>query len=131
MARNSKGLFLCQRKYALDIIEEMGLLGAKPSNTPMMQNHQLARSRGALMGDPGRYQRLIGRLIYLTIIRPELTYSVHTLAQFMAQPTIDHWDAAVQVVQYLKARPGQGILVHAGCDLNVYAYCDSDWTVVP
>lgn len=78
-----------------------------------------------------RYRRLIGRLIYLTITRPELAYSVHTLAQFMTRPTVAHWDAAIQVVRYLKSSSSQGILVGVGCDLQAYAYCDSNLASCP
>ncbi|CAH9141796.1 unnamed protein product [Cuscuta epithymum] len=52
VARNSKGLFLCQRKYTLDIISEAGLLGAKPVYFPMEQNHSLATSTSAMLSDP-------------------------------------------------------------------------------
>lgn len=83
VTRNANGIFLCQRKYALDIINEAGLLDAKPSRFPIEQNHHLALAKGALMDDPERYRRLVGRLIYLSLTRPELAYSVHILAQFM------------------------------------------------
>nr|KYP76764.1 Copia protein [Cajanus cajan] len=131
VARNSTGIFLCQRKYALDIISEVGLLGAKPASFPMDQHHQLPLAKGALLPDPERYHRLVGRLIYLSVTRPELSYCVHTLAQFMQHPRQEHWDAALRVVRYLKGNPGQGILLHANCDLQLYAWCDSDWASCP
>ena len=127
VVRNSDGIFLCQRKYTLDIIFEAGLLGAKPVGTPLEQNHKLALVGNSDLRDPGQYRRLVGRLIYLTITRPELSYCVHMLAQFMQQPKDEHWEAALRVVRYLKGNPGQGILLHFDCDLKLYAYCDSDW----
>jgi Reverse transcriptase (RNA-dependent DNA polymerase) len=131
IARGTKGLFLSQRKYTLDIIAECGLLGAKPMPTPMEQNHNLAKATGDLMKDPERYRRLVGRLIYLTITRPELCYAVHTLAQFMQSPLQTHYDAAFRVVRYLKGNPGQGILLRSDNDLQLYGYCDSDWASCP
>lgn len=56
VARNSEGIFLCQRKYALDIISETGLLGAKPTSFPLAPNHKLALDAGTLMADPERYR---------------------------------------------------------------------------
>lgn len=83
VAISSSGLFLCQRKYALDIISEAGLLGSKPVSFPVEQNHRLARATVELLSDPEPYRRLLGRLIYLVVTRPDLAYSVHVLSQFM------------------------------------------------
>jgi len=88
-------IFLCQRKYALDIISETGLLGAKPANIPMEQNHRLALASGPFFSDLEQYRRLIGRLIYLCFTRPVLCYRIHILSQFMYKPRVEHWDAAL------------------------------------
>ncbi|KAJ1685788.1 hypothetical protein LUZ63_017178 [Rhynchospora breviuscula] len=131
IARNPTGLYLCQRKYTLDIVAECGLLGGKPAAFPIEQNHNLSIASGKPMEDPERYRRLIGRLIYLTITRPDLCYSVHILAQFMHAPLDVHYDAAIRVMHYLKGNPGQGILLRADSDLTLYGYCDSDWATCP
>jgi len=83
VARGPKGLFLSQRKYALEIVDQCGLLGSKPSEFPMEVNHKLALATGPHLVDVGRYHRLVGRLIYLTITHPDLCYAVHILAQYM------------------------------------------------
>ncbi|KAJ3699854.1 hypothetical protein LUZ61_003559 [Rhynchospora tenuis] len=131
IARSPTGLFLSQRKYALDMLAESGLLGAKPAATPVEQNHRLAELSGMKMKEPERYRRLVGRLIYLTITRPELSYSVHTLAQFMHEPLEAHYDAALRVMRYLKGNPGQGVLLCADSKLQLNGYCDSDWASCP
>lgn len=131
VARSPTGIYLCQRKYALDIVAEAGLLGAKPASTPLEENHRLALSKGPLLVDPSPYRRLVGRLIYLCFTRPELSYSVHILSQFMQQPREEHWQAALRVVRYLKGQPGQGILLRRDNDLRLYAWCDSDWASCP
>lgn len=131
VARSKEGMFLCQRKYALDIVSETGLLGSRPAIFPIEQNHHLALASGPRLADPEKYRRLVGRLIYLTITRPELAYSVHILAQFMQQPRCEHWDAALRVVRYLKGCPGQGIFLRAQNSLQVSAFCDADWGSCP
>ncbi|RVW76793.1 Retrovirus-related Pol polyprotein from transposon RE1 [Vitis vinifera] len=131
VARGKDGLFLSQRKYALNIIKECGLLGARPVEFPMEENHKLALANGRLLNDPGMYRRLVGRLIYLTVTRPDLTYAVHVLSQFMQSPREEHLDAAYRVVRYLKKGPGQGIVLKADNDLQLYCYSDSDWASCP
>ena len=105
-AHSSKGIYLCQRKYALDIISEMGLLGAKPVSFPMEQNHNLAMIQGDFLNNPTSYRCLVGRLIHLLVARPELSYCVNVLAQFIQQPRKGHWEATLRVVYYLKGNPG-------------------------
>ncbi|KAJ9546293.1 hypothetical protein OSB04_018836 [Centaurea solstitialis] len=131
VARNPTGLFLCQRKYALDIIYEVGLLGAKPSSFPIVQNHQLGKVDGPVLATPESYRRLVGRLIYLVVTRPDLAYAVHILSQFMHQPRQEHWEAALRVVRYLKGSPGQGVLLHSDNDLKLKGWCDSYWDACP
>lgn len=62
VAHSSSGLFLCQRKYTLDIVSEVGLLGARHVDFPIEQNHKLGLAAGALYSDPTAYRRLVGRL---------------------------------------------------------------------
>lgn len=131
LARGPSGLFMCQRKYTLDILNECGMLACKPCSFPMEQNHRLALAEDSPYSDPSQYRRLVGRLIYLTITRPEITYSVHILSQFMQAPKQEHWNAAMRVLRYLKSSPGQGIILPKDNDLHLVGYCDSDWASCP
>lgn len=71
IARSRDGFVLSQRKYAMDIVTETGLLGATPAATPMEKNHHLATDDSPLVTEPARYRRLVGRLIYLANTRPD------------------------------------------------------------
>ncbi|KMT06637.1 hypothetical protein BVRB_7g158040 [Beta vulgaris subsp. vulgaris] len=97
----------------------------------MEQNHRLGHDTGDLFDDPERYRRLVGRLIYLAVTRPDLAYSVHILSQFLQAPRQAHWDAAIRVVRYLKGTPGQGLLLSSASELTLQGWCDSDWAACP
>ncbi|CAH9147462.1 unnamed protein product, partial [Cuscuta epithymum] len=131
VARNPTGIFLCQRKYVLDILTETGMLGARPASFPIVQNHGLQTVEGPLYDNPDQYRRLVGKLIYLTLTRPDICYAVHVLSQFMQSPRQAHWDAVVRVLRYLKAHPGQGIILRRNSPLTLSGYCDSDWASCP
>ncbi|XP_021761150.1 uncharacterized protein LOC110725982 [Chenopodium quinoa] len=131
VARSKHGFYVCQRKYALDIISETGLLGAKPTDFPMVRNHKLALAEGKEFADGERYRRLIGRLIYLVVTRPDLAYSVHILSQFMQCPKEEYWEAALRVVRYLKKCLGQGILLRSDSAIQLEGWCDSGWASCP
>ncbi|XP_010412990.1 PREDICTED: uncharacterized protein LOC104699374 [Camelina sativa] len=131
VARNATGIYICQRKYALDIISETGLMGAKPAAFPLEQTHDLFMNTSPLLPDPQRYRRLIGRLIYLAVTRPDLAFSVHMLARFMQQPREAHWDGALRIVRYLKSDPGQGILLRSNGGFQITGWCDSDYATCP
>ncbi|XP_020415554.1 uncharacterized protein LOC109948060 [Prunus persica] len=126
-SRSKKGIFMSQRKYAPDILQDSGLSGARPEKFPMEQNLKLTPTDGALLNDPTKYRRLVGRLIYLTVTRPDIVYSVRTLSQFMHEPQKPHWDAAIRILNYVKGTPGQGLLFSATNNLALRAFCDSDW----
>ncbi|BBH08397.1 wall-associated kinase 2, partial [Prunus dulcis] len=131
VSRSPKGLYLSQRKYALDILKDSGLIGARPTFFPMEQNLKLNNEDGELLHNPETYRRLVGRLIYLTITRPDIVHTVHILSQFMQSPRTTHKDAADRLLHYLKGTPGQGILLSSSNNFQLRAYCDSNWASCP
>lgn len=115
----------------MKIVSETDFLGSKPISTPIEPNHELARAHDIFYAHPDKYHRLIGKLIYLTITRPDLTYIIHVLAQFTQTPRMKHWDLALCVLSFLKDNPSQGILLQADFSLALIAYCDYDWVNCP
>lgn len=81
--------------------------------------------------DPSSYHRLIGRLLYLTTTRLDITYAVQTLSQFMQALTIHHFEVATHVLRYIKASPAQGLFFPATSPLQLKAFSDSDWATCP
>ncbi|CAM8966099.1 unnamed protein product [Rhodiola kirilowii] len=131
VARGPKCIQLNQRKYVMDLLEDQNMVDCKPACTPMDTKHCLSVSKADPIPDAMVYIRSIGKLIYLTITRPELSYAVHILSQFMQSPTVEHLRAAHRVLRYIKAAPAQGLFFPANSDLTVHAYCDADWGACP
>ena len=140
MLRSSGGIILNQRKYILELIAEAGLTGAKPATTPMESNLRLTSvehdqengyNKDVVLHDITSYQRLVGKLLYATITRPDISYAVQTLSQFMQSPKKSHMEAATRVIRYLKGSVGQGIWLHSEPTNIITCWCDSDWAACP
>ncbi|KAD4584722.1 hypothetical protein E3N88_22323 [Mikania micrantha] len=131
VARTKEGIVLSQRKYTLDILRDMGLEGCRPSAFPMEQGLKLDKCENEQRVDATQYRRLVGRLLYLQATRPDITYSVNVLSQFVAHPRQTHLEAATRVVRYLKTTLGQGIMLPKEGGTQLVAYCDSDWMGCP
>ncbi|XP_070023029.1 uncharacterized mitochondrial protein AtMg00810-like [Nicotiana sylvestris] len=138
--RSQEGILLNQRKYTLELISDVVLSGSKPVNAPMEVNAKLttidydAHVRGIIdlvLTDITSYQKLMGKLIYLTIIRLDISFVVQVLSQFMQQPKVSHWELALRLVRYLKGSPGQGILLKNNPCTQLTVYCDSDCAACP
>ncbi|RVX21356.1 Retrovirus-related Pol polyprotein from transposon RE2 [Vitis vinifera] len=119
------------KKYALDILEETGMLDCKPVDTPMDPNVKFIPRRGELLGDPGRYRRLVGKLNYLTITRPDISFPVSVVSQFLQSPCDSHWDAVIRILRYIKNTPGQGVLYENRGHTQVAGYTNADWVGSP
>ncbi|GJU14166.1 ribonuclease H-like domain-containing protein [Tanacetum coccineum] len=111
------------------LLSEFGLLACKPSAIPLEQN--LKVSGEPTLNDPvidkiTEYQKLIGKLIYLTHTRPDISYDVHCLSQFMHRPLRSHLKIALKVLRYLKGSPGKAkakppFRFYKCCRLNIEA----------
>ena len=81
--RSTDGIWLMQRQYALDMLSRFGMTGCKPITTPLEVNGKLTQDGGELIDDVTMYRSMVGSLIYMTITRPDLSYAVGLVSQFM------------------------------------------------
>ena len=68
----------------------------------------------------------MGRLLYLTLVRPDISYSVQHLSQFLQHPRQAHYRAALHVLKYLKGTINKGLFYSSTSDLKLQAFCDAD-----
>ncbi|XP_028075597.1 uncharacterized protein LOC114277840 [Camellia sinensis] len=95
VARFDKDIFISQRKYVLDLLGKTSMLDCKPSDSPIEANHRLCSG----VGDKDRYQRLVGRLIYLSHTRLDIAHAVGIVSQFMHDPRATYLDAAYCILR--------------------------------
>ncbi|CAN6676787.1 unnamed protein product [Malus baccata var. baccata] len=126
MATSQKGLFLNQRKYVLDLLKDADMVDCKPARTPLDSKLQLDMQSKAPTNLTD-YQKLVGKLIYLTITRPDISYAVSIASQFMHAPTIAHLCVVKRKLRYLKGSFGRGILMKRNGNTTIMGYTDTDW----
>jgi len=122
-----KGFFLCQKKYIQDMLFEMHMEHSKPHQLPMGSHIKLTNFVRKKLTSPDVFRRLVGKLIYLTITRLDISFAVQVLSQFMHEPTEDHLAAAKHVLRYFRSTPDQDILLSASSAPSLTGFCYSDW----
>ncbi|RVW79412.1 Retrovirus-related Pol polyprotein from transposon TNT 1-94 [Vitis vinifera] len=128
VSRSSERIFLSQRKYALNLLQETGMSGCQPVNTPIEEGLKLCVEPNQVSTNKGRYQRLVGRLMYLAHIRPDLAYALSVVSQYMHNPGEQHMNAVMRILRYLKNAPRKGILFTKNVDhQSIEVYTDADW----
>ena len=90
VAQSNSGVVISQRKYTLDILADTSMLDCKPVDTPMDLNVKLVLGQGEPLRDPRRYRRLVGKLNYLTITQPNISFPVSVVSQFLQSPYDSH-----------------------------------------
>ncbi|PHT54606.1 hypothetical protein CQW23_09068 [Capsicum baccatum] len=101
---------------------------AKPIGTPMATGLQLSQHKSSPFSDPSLYRSLIGALQYITIMRPDMSFTVNKLCQFMYKPMESHFTAMKRFLRYLKATINLGLHLCSASSLPLQAFTYADWT---
>ncbi|XP_019465371.1 PREDICTED: uncharacterized protein LOC109363566 [Lupinus angustifolius] len=128
---NSKGVLLHQHKYTEDLISLAGLQMANPVDTPLEVNVKYHRDEGDILPNPLLYRQLVGSLNYLTITRPDISFAVQQVSQFMHTPRHLHLAVVRRIIRYLKGTSHRGLFFPAGSSLQLLGYSDADWAGCP
>ena len=127
VARSHNGIHIYQIKYAIDILSETGLVGAKPATSPMAKDTTSLFDTEAEAYDATSFQKIIGKLLYLTNTRPDIAYAVQFLSQFLNAPTIHHFKASQRIIRYIKKAPAQELYFPSNSKIQLKGFADSDW----
>jgi hypothetical protein len=120
-------IFLNQGKYAVEILKRFGMLDCKAMATPMVSNLKFLQDMTSETVDVTLYRKMVGSLMYLTNMRPDICFVVNTLSQYMEQPRQVHLVATKHVMRYLKGTLDYGLRYVTDHEFRLYGYLDSDW----
>ncbi|KAL0549390.1 hypothetical protein IC582_013872 [Cucumis melo] len=103
------------------------MLECRPADTPIEFNYKLGNSDDQVPVDKEQYRRLVGKLIYLSRTRPDISFAVSVVSQFMQAPYEKHMEAVNRILRYLKNTPGKRLIFRKTNRKTIEAYTDSDW----
>ncbi|CAH9139087.1 unnamed protein product [Cuscuta epithymum] len=104
----------------------------KPVRTPLATRTKLSLTDGDLLEDPSEYRSMVGALQYLTMTRPDITFAVHLVSQFMHAPRTPHLLAVKRIFRYLQGSISHGLLFRPSTTTpTIQAYSDADWAGCP
>ncbi|GJY15196.1 retrovirus-related pol polyprotein from transposon RE1 [Tanacetum coccineum] len=119
-------------KYFMGIeVSRSSQIEAKPCDEPMILKLKLRSEDGRLLHNPQKYRRVVGKLNYLTITRPDIAFSVSVVSQFLTAPRTSHWDDVTQILGYLKGTPRLGILYANHGHHIAECFTDADYAGCP
>ncbi|RVW66926.1 Retrovirus-related Pol polyprotein from transposon RE1 [Vitis vinifera] len=131
ITHSTDGLYITQAKYASDLLSQAGLTDSKNVDTPVELNAHLTPSGGKPLSNPSLYRRLVGSLVYLTVTRPDISYVVHQVSQYLSAPRSTHYATVLRILRYLKGTIFHGLFYSAQSPLVLRAFSDADWAGDP
>lgn len=122
-----QGLILSQCRYTLDLLKKSNMLGTKTVTSSMSSSKPLSRFDGEAFHDPSFYRSIVGSLQYLSLTRPDISFAVNQVCQFLQRPTIPYWTAIKRILRNLKHTLFHGLLLKCHSLAQLHAYFDGDW----
>jgi len=127
VARSKEGIVISQRKYTLDLLKDTRMLACKSRQTPRERNWKYMKKDDDPPVDKERYQRLVRRLIYPSLTRPDIPYLVSIISQIIHAPTQQHLTVVFHILGYLNGTPGKGLLFQNTDERGAEGFSNADW----
>ncbi|XP_023765785.2 secreted RxLR effector protein 161-like [Lactuca sativa] len=125
--QTNTGIFIAQEKYVSDMLKGLNMENIEPVTTPMNTNEKITCEDATGMTDPQNYRSIVGRLIYRTHTRPDISFVVGVVSRFMHKPTKQHYGAVKRIIRYLASTKHYGIWYLNSKRFVLKGYNDSDW----
>ncbi|XP_073367873.1 uncharacterized protein [Aegilops tauschii subsp. strangulata] len=127
------GLTLSQRKYSQDLLRRAGMLQCKIAMTPMSATDKLTALDGDLLSpeDATEYRSIVGGLQYLLVTRPDISFAVNRVCQYLHAPRGPHWSAVKRILRYVHHTGSYGLYLRPASSGLFSAFSDADWAGCP
>ncbi|XP_015170037.1 uncharacterized mitochondrial protein AtMg00810-like [Solanum tuberosum] len=125
--KTDQGYFVSQKTYERKLLQCFGMGESKEKPTPMEPHLKMMKAEGNPLKYAKEFQQLVGNLIYLTITRPEISYSVGIVSQFIQCPRSSHLDAARRILPYVKGSLDYGLMYKRHEKFMLNGFTDADW----
>jgi hypothetical protein len=125
-----EGIYPSQWKCTIDVLQRAGMLSCKPSSTPLSYNTKISVHVGDRISpeDATRYHSIVSALQYLTLTRPDISFAVNKVCQYLHSPTTVHWTIVKRILHFLKHTMDSTFLIQRSLSTMVSAFSDADWT---
>jgi hypothetical protein len=125
--QSDQGIFICQHKYAADILKRFRMDKCKAAETPIAAGTRLSKQDTGPAVDSTLYKQMVGSFMYLTTTRPDLMYAVSLISRFMESPKDSHWKVGKIILRYVAGTAGYGLWYTRTSDCTLTGYTDSDF----
>jgi hypothetical protein len=119
--------FCLKRSIFRNLLDRASLIDHRTAKTLMELNVHLTPTDDESLKDPTRYCHIVGSLIFLGVTRPDISYSVHILSQFISAPTQIHYSHLLRVLCYLRRTISRRLFFSRSSSLQLQIYCDTTW----
>nr|GEV64737.1 hypothetical protein [Tanacetum cinerariifolium] len=120
-------IFISQDKYVAKILKKFGFTEVKNASTPMKTQKPLLKDEDGEEVDVHMYRLMIGSLMYLTSLRPDIMFAVCACTRYQVKPKVSHLHAVKRIFRYLKGQPKLGLWYPKDSLFDLVAYTDSDY----
>jgi histone deacetylase 1/2 len=129
VTRDPGGMTLCQEQYALDLLKCANMDSCRPVTTPMSVQEKLSADQGTTLNedDAFTYRSTVGGLQYLTLTRPDMSYAVNKVCQYLSKPTSAHWEAVKRILRFVKGSADIGLRIRKSSSSLLSVFTDADW----
>nr|GEX95828.1 hypothetical protein [Tanacetum cinerariifolium] len=123
--KEKDGIFISQDKYVAEILKKLGFTEVKTASTPTETQNPLLKDEDGKEVDVHIYRSMIGSLMYLTSLRPDIMFGVCVYARYQVHPKVSHLHAVKRIFRYLKGQPKLGLWYPKDSPFDLVAYTDS------